>query len=377
MKNYEHYTAEDFIRDESFRDWVQGRSQEESFWPNFLQKNPDKKRAMQEAERVIRAGSPSRRSPVEENLTEREIRQEVQRFLANADSASEKNDVREFALQQKSEGRSTRWPMLRYLTAAIVLLALGMAWYFSNDLPISPETTSTERESANLLVETSNPTSEPLRLRLGDDSEVILSPNSRLSYPAQFADSARIVYLTGEASFSVERQERPFLVVTGEMVTKVLGTQFVVRAFAADKKFSVQVVSGKVSVSRAEPGRVSGSREVNGLILTANQAAIFEKDLRHLSKTLVANPIVVEDKAISHNPDFRYDETPLPTILAELERRYGIAIQFDEPSLRNCRITATFTTETLYEQLDILCKTGAATYEIVDGQIVVSGRGCR
>jgi len=374
MKDYQHYAAEDFIRDESFRDWVQGRSLTERFWPDFSKNNPDKRTAMHQAELVIRASSPSRARPVEDDLTEKEIRREVEKFLAKAET---EQLGEELALDRRLDSRHKGGFGYRYAAAAIALIIGGLAWYFSGDLPLRQEIVLFEKASPVSLVETSNPTSEPLRLRLDDESEVVLSPNSRLSYPAYFADSARIVYLTGEASFSVERQDRPFLVMTGEMVTKVLGTKFVVRAFDADRKYSVQVISGKVAVSRSEPNRAAGSREVNGLILTANQAAIFERDVRQLSKTLVANPLVILKKNETVNSDLRYDEIPLPIILTELERSYGIAIQFDEPSLKNCRITATLSNETLYEKLDILCKTVSASYEIVDGQIVVSGRGCK
>ena len=376
MKDYQHYTAEDFIQDESFRDWVQGRSREENFWLGFLHKHPGKKAAMQQAERVVRTASPSRARPVGEDLTDKEIRREVDKFLEKTESGTEQK-VEETVFEKKTESQQKIWFVFKCAAAAIVLLAVGVTWYLSGNLPVVQDIVSTKIATSNSLVETSNPTLEPLRLRLGDESEVILSPNSRLSYPAQFADSARIVYLTGEASFSVERQERPFLVVTGEMVTKVLGTHFVVRAFDADSRYSVQVISGKVAVSRTEPNRASGSREVNGLILMANQAAIYEKDLHHLSKTLVANPLVIQEKISVANKDIRYDETPLPAILMELEHSYGIPIQFDKDGLQNCRITATLTNETLYEKLDILCKTVSASYEIVDGQIVVSGRGCR
>ncbi len=371
MKDYEHYTVEDFIRDEHFRDWVQGRSREESFWPDFLQKFPGKKSELQQAEHVIRAAN-----PVGEPLTEHEVRLEVQRFLAKTGREASRNAAGNFHRREAAPIRRVPWSILRYAAAALVVLVGGTVWYLANDATMLPEKAAVNARPNHSLVETSNPTTGPLRLRLGDDSEVVLSPDSKISYPAQFADSARIVYLTGEASFSVERQERPFLVVTGGMVTKVLGTKFVVRAFSQENKFSVQVISGKVAVSSTDPAKTLSSREINGLILTANQAAVFEKDLRHLSKTLVANPLVVA-QADGLPPENRYEETALPDILIELERTYGIPIQFDAPSLRNCRITATFSNETLYEKLDLLCKTVAASYEIVDGQIVVSGRGCR
>lgn len=371
MKNYEHYTVEDFIRDESFRDWIQGHSEQETFWLSFLEQYPQKEETFREAERFIRAATVT-----DEPLGEREIRTEVERFLERA-ADSQPLSTYPAVYEEPTSAPSrivSRWGYL-ITSAAALAVALGLGWYLNpgqgNPSPIATQSGF----STEALVETTNPTQQPLRVLLSDSSEVILSPNSRLRYPSQFTDSARVVYLSGEAGFSVNRQKRPFLVVTGEMVTKVLGTRFVVSAYDHNPKITVQVQSGKVSVYRADPDRTLGSKEVNGLILTANQAAIFEKSLHYLSKTLVANPVPIRKKAVEL--DARYDEVPLPTILRELENKYGIMIQFDEQNFIPCRITATLSNETLYEKLDLLCKTVSASYEIVDGQIVVSGEGCR
>ena len=262
-------------------------------------------------------------------------------------------------------------------TAAALAVAMGLGWYWQSNQSDPTRAIAQAEATANLLVETSNPTQQPLRVLLSDSSEVLLSPNSRLRYPSQFSDSARVVYLSGEAGFSVNRQNRPFLVVTGEMTTKVLGTRFVVSAYDDNPKITVQVQSGKVSVYRSKLNPTNESRERDGVILTANQAAIFEKQLHHLSKTLVANPVPLNKKTQIMDMDTRYDEVPLPDILHKLEASYGITIQFDEQNFKACRITATLSDETLYEKLDLLCKTVSASYEIVDGQIVLSGAGCR
>lgn len=370
MKNYEEYNVEDFIQDESFRDWIQGRSEQETFWLSFLQQYPQKKESFREAERFIRAATVT-----DEPLGEREIRTEVEQFLERAadnQPLSTYPAVSEEAPETHYRQRS--WGYLVAIAAALVV-ALGLGWYLKDGQTENSPIAAKSGFPTNALVETTNPTQQPLRVLLSDSSEVILSPNSRLRYPSQFTDTARVVYLSGEAGFSVNRQNRPFLVVTGEMITKVLGTRFVVSAYDHNPKITVQVQSGKVSVYRADPDRTLGSKEVNGLILTANQAAIFEKSLHHLSKTLVANPLPIRKKAVEL--DARYDEVPLPTILHELENNYGIMIQFDEQNFKSCRITATLSNETLYEKLDLLCKTVSASYEIVDGQIVVSGEGCR
>jgi len=69
---------------------------------------------------------------------------------------------------------------------------------------------------------------------------------------------------------------------------------------------------------------------------------------------------------------FIYDEMPLPVILCELETAYGIPIQVDTQSFATTRITAKLSEESLYEKLDLLCKAAQATYEITDGQIIIS-----
>ncbi|GAA4414362.1 FecR family protein [Nibrella viscosa] len=370
MKNYQLYTVEDFIRDEDFQHWVQGRSSQELFWLTFVQQHPEKQAAIRQAEQFIRAASVA-----PERISEAEVRREVERFIETAGAFSlPPVPVSEQAAD--GEGRvmarlGWRWGMA---AAASLVAVLAVGWYFYAGKS-APPAASLAAVPDRQLVETTNDTDHPLRIVLTDSSEVLLSPKSRIRYPSVFAEQAREVYLTGEGVFSVKRQARPFLVYTGEMVTRVLGTRFVVRAFALDRKISVQVLSGKVSVYKHKPEQTPATKEVSGLILTANQAAIFEKSDGHLTKTLVANPALVETS--SRTVDFVYDEVPLPTILRELESSYQIPIQFDEQSFAACNVTAALTSESLYQKLDLLCKSVSASYEITDGQIVISGRGCK
>jgi transmembrane sensor len=368
MKPYEHYTVEDFLRDEGFRDWVQGQCPREAFWIAFRQEHPEQLEAMHQAEQIIRAAG------IEEGfLSEKDIRTEVDKFLAKAGAHPAQTADRPFI--SKQPGWRRRSKAAPYLIAATLVAAVaGLAWIFSSgagSLPI-PDTIAWGQNSG--FIQTTNPTQHPMRLMLSDSTEVIVSPGSSLRYPSKFPDSARMVYLDGEASFSVTHRGQPFLVRTGDMVTRVLGTRFVVTAFRKDPKITVQVLSGKVSVYRTESGIEEKNKKVNGLILTANQAAIFEKNLHHLTKTLVADPIILAGN--TQVAEQQFDEVPLPEILHQLEQRYGIPIQYDHHSLRNCRITATLPDESLYEILDMLCKTVLATYQIVDGQIVIGGKGC-
>ncbi|CAG5067515.1 hypothetical protein DYBT9623_00236 [Dyadobacter sp. CECT 9623] len=356
MKNYAAYLLEDFAGDDDFRDWVHGDRRKEDFWRNFLKQYPEKAEVMQRAEQIIRASHVA-----EEALRGIEIRREVDRFLETANQAHRSD--------------TSRFHLRRWLAAAAVLLVTLLAGWqlFLRDKNVISKNNNTLL-TAPRLVQTANDTEAPIRVALADGSVVVLSPKSSIGYPSEFKGAERKVYLKGEAVFSVTRSSRPFMVCTGDMVTKVLGTRFVVRAFEQDKKISVQVQSGKVSVYSTKQVASANVRERSGVILTANQAAIFEKEQNLVSKTLVANPVpITKDSKVANH---EYDEVSLPVILRELEKGYGIAIQFDEESFRKCRITANLSNETLFEKLDLLCKTVSASYEIVDGQITIAGPGC-
>lgn len=367
MKNYNDYKVEDFIQDADFQDWVRGRGSRELFWRSFLQKYPEKQEAFQQAEQFIRAASVA-----PERISEAEIRKETEEFIENAGAYIANRQTGNAVFQHEQMPVYTlRWVVA---IAAIFAAVMGFGWYFIGKKPDQLAVKMSDN-LVSQLVETTNDTQHLLRVVLNDSSEVLLSPKSRLRYPSQFSGNARIVYLQGEGSFSVKRQHQPFMVYTGEMITQVLGTRFVVKAFDRDQKITVQVISGKVSVYKKKPARVPDNKEVNGLILNANQAAIFEKSDGNLTKTLVANPAPVQKR--SKEIPFVYDEVPLPVILRELEKSYGIPIQFDEQTFEASKITAILSSESLYEKLDLLCKASSASYEITDGQIVISRKGYR
>ena len=68
------------------------------------------------------------------------------------------------------------------------------------------------------------------RLRLADGSRVWLNAGSSLRYPVGFQDSVRQVFLEGEAYFEVNHDGKPFIVSTGSMNPRVLGTSFNISA---------------------------------------------------------------------------------------------------------------------------------------------------
>jgi ferric-dicitrate binding protein FerR (iron transport regulator) len=226
------------------------------------------------------------------------------------------------------------------------------------------------------LVEKVNRSGKPLELHLIDGSRVILQNDSRISYAPQFVGAVREVYLSGEAFFEVVKDPaRPFVVHANELVTKVLGTSFTIKAYETEEQVSVEVRTGKVSVALDSDAKIrqkATHRELEGVVLTPNQKIVFSRlDIR-MTKLLVAQPVVTALAPAA----FNFEDTPATEVFAALEKAYSVDIVYDEDLWRRCPLTAAFTNEPLFEKLNTICKAIEAEYEVIDGQIVVYGKGC-
>ncbi|MGS2741017.1 FecR family protein [Sinomicrobium sp. M5D2P17] len=96
-----------------------------------------------------------------------------------------------------------------------------------------------------------NETSEPKEVILQDGSVITLNRNSRIVYTDEFGKADRKVELTGEAFFKVAKDPlKPFLIKTGELNTRVVGTRFNIKE--NNRSVSVTVSEGKVKVYHAK-----------------------------------------------------------------------------------------------------------------------------
>jgi transmembrane sensor len=89
--------------------------------------------------------------------------------------------------------------------------------------------------------------SEQTTLQLPDGSRAIVAPESKLSYRVA-PDGTRSVELSGQAFFTVTHNPRSsFIVRSGDVTVRVLGTAFDVKHYAGDRSVRVAVVDGKVA----------------------------------------------------------------------------------------------------------------------------------
>lgn len=353
-----NYNLEDFLKDVSFQQWVHSPTPEtDAFWRHFREQHPASGQTMDNARRVLQ----SLRQEVEQNYPD-EL--QVERMFQQVQERILPAPVSQFRLG---------W---RWLAAASVLFCLGLSlWLYQKNRTATPYEQLTD-QAAVILQEKVNYSDKPVKVLLPDQSTVWLQPQSRISYARDFTTPAkREVYLSGDAFFQVAKNpDKPFFVYADELVTKVLGTSFWVKARETGKQVVVQVKTGKVSVFARTDSRANAmraNRELEGVVLTPNQQLMFSRTEVRMKKSLVEEPAPVLAQS------FVFKDEPVARIFTALEQAYGIDIIYDEDLLANCLLTASLTDEPLYEKLRLLCKGIEGNYEVVDAQIIISAKGCQ
>lgn len=158
---------------------------------------------------------------------------------------------------------------------------------------------------------------------LNDGTKVWLNAETEFRYPVVFGDGERVVELSGEAYFQVNRDEkRPFIVKTGKLQTRVLGTEFNVQAYLGNKE-NVTLVNGRVAV------KVDGKR--NEVILNPRENVSYSQGKLRVSEVDIQKYISWKEGY------FYYDNERLEDILTELGRWYNFTVTYEDPELKELR----------------------------------------
>jgi len=169
-------------------------------------------------------------------------------------------------------------------------------------------------------------------LQLADGTRVWLNAGSSLRYPLSFQDSVRQVFLDGEAYFEVNHSGQAFIVSSGSMNTRVLGTSFNVSAYAEDAEYRTTLVEGKVSVELVD----QDSHISAATLLEPDQQATFVLESTELLTTDVSASGYVswmQGKLEFHNES-------LEMVMKKLARWYDFEYSFENVAARNFHFSA-------------------------------------
>ena len=368
MKDFSLYEIADFVMDEDFIRWVSAAEKDDIvFWDNWLQRNPNKHLIIAEARKILESIG-AEHSIVPAAVVELEITRLIQ------------------TISQPNEPVLTPMPsrlrlVWRYAAAAIIVMVVAgfAAWFFTREKAVQQKFTYATATASHKLIENVNTSNNAVAVTLPDGSTVKLGANSRISYESRF-DSlvTRDVYLSGQAFFSVKKNpHRPFRVFANEIVAKVLGTSFTVRAFEKDTVIQVTVSTGKVSVyaqGKVTVKESSAPNKLGGIIVTPNQQVVYAKASQEFQKILLENPVMINP--VSVNKSMAYEDANIDKVFDDLSRDYGISIVYDSDVLKHCTVTADLSNESFYRKLELICRAIGAKYEVIDAQVVIQANGC-
>lgn len=214
-------------------------------------------------------------------------------------------------------------------------------------------------------------------LRLEDGSQVLLEPKASLTFPLHFKKDLREVSLNGDGFFTISKNpSRPFLVYTRDVITRVVGTSFMVKVNPLSKRSEVTVKTGKVIVSSTTQLNQSGLSmlfsKAEMVTLVPNQKTIYDRNTAEFSTTLADNPVLVKKAGtVENTPVFKYNEAPVGEVIGHLKKAYGIDILLLDADLNNNTFTGDLSSQNLYNKLDFLCESINASYELVGTSIYV------
>jgi ferric-dicitrate binding protein FerR (iron transport regulator) len=257
--------------------------------------------------------------------------------------------------EYEQRDKTKRMPWIYWRVAAGIVLAVSvglLAFFFVRSS--QPQVELSFREVVTL-------PGQKNRVRLTDGTVIRLNSNSKLRFPEVFSSEWREVTLEGEAFFEVAKDSlHPFLVRTGSIQTRVLGTAFNIRSTSAS--VAVTVAEGKVAV--ADSGAYYELLPFDKLTFSKNNNS-WRKEKTDLERELAWQ----RNKLI-------FDNEPVSDVVRVLADWYGVRFTLDNEAIGRCRITGTFTNETLENVLKAMSFSLEIQYVIKNKEVTLRGSGC-
>ncbi|QNL49139.1 FecR domain-containing protein [Olivibacter sp. SDN3] len=162
------------------------------------------------------------------------------------------------------------------------------------------------------------PYGRSISLRLPDDSKVTLNAGSQLTFPTNFSNESRTVYLEGEAFFDIATDEKhPFIVRTEDIKIRVLGTKFNVSAYKDESASTAILLSGKIELSDTK-----SSERFQKQQLVPGDVAVLDRKIDKLNISLDKS----NHEVLWTGRKLKLYNTPHLEVLKKLERRYNVKI---------------------------------------------------
>jgi ferric-dicitrate binding protein FerR (iron transport regulator) len=253
-------------------------------------------------------------------------------FYEKLNATAEQRQIRDIRPVRRSAHVLIRVSRVAAVILFLITFAV-IAYYFGST------TRMDEHETQTAMVVKENPKGQKLTTYLPDGSKVILNSDSKVAYSNPFAETERIVELSGEAFFDVKRDTaHPFRVVARGVTTTALGTSFGVHA-REDGPLEVNLVSGRVEVRKALADPV---------VLDPGESAMVESD----DRAIEVMEFDYMEKLGWKDGVLVFKNSTLPEIIPQLENWYGVDVQLDPGVKTDFHYSGNYRNESLEEVLN-------------------------
>lgn len=335
---YKEYSVEQFLKDEYFVNWVIAPdSGSDRFWREWIRSNPEKRPIIESARQLVQ----SIEYEHGHKLSDSRYHQVLENILEHNRSTKPKKPLRTL---------SPNW--VAGLAASFAILLLAGIYYFNG------MDSESHHEQPVQTITKLTLSGQKKVIDLPDGTIIKLNSGSKLTYALPFPEDRRSVELEGEAFFEVAKDtERPFVIQSGKLKTKVLGTSFNVRSYKDEKTISVSVLTGKVEI-RNEDGKSD--------ILYPEDMGVYTKGDKGITKTNFDSKSVFGWK----DGILLFKDMEISEIFSDLEKWYGVEIIVEKGLKITGKYTGEYQNASLERILDGISYTSKFSY-IIDGNKVL------
>ena len=252
---------------------------------------------------------------------------------------------------------SARWRMAA--AAVLVLGAAGVMLYRENKQPVVTAAVPVQDKEIATRYGTR------VFQELPDGSKLWLNAGSKVKYAENFSNGLRELTLEGEAFFDVKHDpDHPFIIHTGKLDVKVLGTSFNIKAYPNDSTMETTLIKGKVEIDFQGDPQSNIVLQPNEKVVipvkpsssaAADAAAAPSKDLQYKRRMVAPDSTYrtlietswVEDKLVFRNEAFS-------DVSMRLERWYNIHFSFEDKHYLQDRLTGYFKDQPIKNVMDAL-----------------------
>ncbi len=238
------------------------------------------------------------------------------------DSREMKDGWKQISCRLDFRSRSRHWYRYGYAASFLICLLTVSLWLLKiGEVSVTQIVTTGKGESKTVT--------------LPDGSLVRLNPSSEIAFQQAFEDTVRQIRLKGEAWFNVTHHaDKPFIVNTQNLTTRVLGTRFCVDDYPKNGQAAVYLQTGSVEINSADSS--------HSHVLHPGEYLVYDKSTHQIHIS-------------ARKPPYLYfRNASLEEIRYSLERKFNIPIKLE--GISEEKYTLEFdSTATVREVLETLC----------------------